>query len=378
MSEVIKTAAERLQEALDRENLQGAILTSAESIRYFSGFSSSDGCVFVGQGRIYLVTDSRYWAQAEVQCPQADLVKFFSHKHRSLAQALSLKLQADKLASGRLAVEGRSLTLDNYLNLKQELSDWTIVSSSPLIDSIRLIKTAQELAAIGKAAQVADKAWAAAIPHFKAGISEADFCAELEYQMQKCGARKPSFDTIVASGLNGAYPHATVTNRIIQEGELVTVDFGCIVDGWCSDITRTIWVGQLNEEMISIWSVVRKAQRLAIEQLRPGLTGSQVDGIARRTIEEAGYGEYFSHSLGHGVGLAVHEGPGLRRESSIVLKTGMTVTIEPGIYVPGLGGCRIEDLLFLSDDSSELLSHAPYQIPGQSHPAESFGALLDQ
>ncbi|MGM9998703.1 MAG: M24 family metallopeptidase [Candidatus Bruticola sp.] len=372
MSEVVKTAAERLQETLDKENLQGAVLTSAENIRYFSGFSSSDGCVFVGQGKLFLVTDSRYWAQAEIQCPQAELVKFVSHEHRSLAHALALKLKDDKLTGGRLAVEGRSLTLDNYLNLQHELSEWSIVSSSPLIDAIRLVKTSQELAAIGKAAQAADKAWAAAVPCFKAGIREADFCAELEYQMQKCGARKPSFDTIVASGLNGAYPHATVTDRLIQEGELVTVDFGCIVDGWCSDITRTIWVGQLNNEMVSIWSVVKKAHDTAIEQLKPGLTGSQADKIARSIIEEAGYGAYFSHSLGHGVGLAVHEGPGLRRESAVVLQPGMTVTIEPGIYVPSLGGCRIEDLLFLTENGAEFLSHSPYQVIGQSHPVESF------
>ncbi len=163
-----------------------------------------------------------------------------------------------------------------------------------------------------------------------------------------------------------------MTDKKIGEGELVTVDFGCIVDGWCSDITRTVWVGQLSEEMIRIWSVVKKAHDAGVQGLRPGLTGGQVDKIARDIIEEAGFGPYFSHSLGHGVGLAVHEGPGLRRESTLVLQPHMTATIEPGIYIPEVGGCRIEDLLFLTEDGSQALSHSPYQIPGQSHPLESF------
>ncbi len=375
MSNTVKSPVIRLQEVLSNKNLSGAILTSAESIRYFSGFTSTDGLVFVGEGHVAVVTDSRYWAQVESQCPSVELVKYLSHEQRSLANALAIWLKEHKLG-GRLAVEGRSLTLDAYLNLQQELVASglaeSLVSLSPSIDELRLVKTSQELEAIAKAAQVADEAWKKALTSFKVGISEADFCAELEYQMQKCGARKPSFDTIVASGLNGAYPHALVTDKKIGEGELVTVDFGCIVEGWCSDITRTIWLGQLDQEMVKIWSVVKKAHDSAIQGLRPGLTGSQVDKIARDIIEEAGFGPYFSHSLGHGVGLAVHEGPGLRRESTLVLQSHMTATIEPGIYIPQVGGCRIEDLLFLTEDGAQTLSYSPYQIPGQSHPLEAF------
>ncbi len=378
MTNTVQAPAKRLQELLKGQKLQGAILTSAESIRYFSGFTSTDGLVFVGEENVAIITDSRYWAQVEAQCSQVELVKYISHEHRSLANALAVWMKEHKLG-GRLAVEGRSLTLDAYLNLQEELVESglaeNLVSLSPDIDKLRLIKTSQELEAIAKAAQVADKAWKKALPCFKAGISEADFCAELEYQMQKCGARKPSFDTIVASGLNGAYPHAVVSDKIISAGELVTVDFGCIVDGWCSDITRTIWVGQLSEEMIKIWSVVKEAHDAGIQGLHPGLTGGQADKIARDIIEEAGFGPYFSHSLGHGVGLAVHEGPGLRRESATVLQSHMTVTVEPGIYIPEVGGCRIEDLLFLTENGAQALSHSPYQVPGQSHPLESFAKI---
>lgn len=375
MSNTVGMPVVRLQEVLNSKDLQGAVLTSAESIRYFSGFTSTDGLVFVGEGHVAVVTDSRYWAQVKSQCPQVELVKYISHEHRNLANALAVWIKENKLG-GRLAVEGRSLTLDAYLNLQSELVEGglveSLVSLSSAIDELRLVKTESELKAIAKAAKAADEAWKKALACFKVGITEADFCAELEYQMQKCGARKPSFDTIVASGLNGAYPHAVVTDKKIEEGELVTVDFGCIVDGWCSDITRTVWIGHLNEEMSRIWSVVKKAHDAGVQGLRPGLTGGQVDKIARDIIAEAGFGPYFSHSLGHGVGLAVHEGPGLRRESTFVLQPHMTATIEPGVYIPEIGGCRIEDLLFLTEDGSKTLSQSPYQIPGQSHPLESF------
>ncbi|MCR4783558.1 MAG: Xaa-Pro peptidase family protein [bacterium] len=366
MTTELKSPAERLQKTLKEAHLQGAVLTSAENIRYFSGFTSADGWVFVGAGKIALVTDGRYWAQAQQQCPQVELIKYRSHEHRNLAQCLATWLKEVGF-SGEVAVEGQSLSLDGYNSMSTELVEQgpvtRLVSQSALINDLRLIKTPQELAAIGKAAEAADRAWEKTLPIFKAGITEADLCAELEYQMQKCGARKPSFDTIVASGLNGAYPHATVTNKVIQPGELVTVDFGCVVDGWCSDITRTIWVDHLDDKSFEIWQVVKKAHDTALEAARPGLKGCELDKIARDIIEQAGYGEYFSHSLGHGVGLAVHEGPGLRRESQTVLEPGMTVTIEPGIYIPYFGGCRIEDLIYITETGHERLSHAPYQIP---------------
>ena len=190
--------------------------------------------------------------------------------------------------------------------------------------------------------------------------------------MKRGGSSRPAFDTIVASGPNGAYPHAGVTERAFQEGELITVDFGATYQGFCSDMTRTMWLGQLDEKSQRIFSVVKEAHDRALAAVRPGYTGSEVDKVARDFIAENGYGEYFNHSLGHGVGLEVHENPGLRRESQTVLQAGMTATIEPGVYIPGVGGCRVEDLVYLTPDGREVLSHAPYQILGQSHPLESY------
>lgn len=368
----VKNHASKLEKALAGASFDGAVITSPENIRYFSGFASPDALVFVGGGRIAIVTDSRYWDQVESECPQAELVKYPGTG--SLAASLAEWMQKNKMG-GRLAAEG-SVRADTFLQMQETFKAYGVMSGikleSSLIDELRLIKNAEELEAIAKAALAADMAWKCALPAFKEGISEADFCAELEYQMQKNGARKPSFDTIVASGPNGAYPHALVTDRIIKRGELVTVDFGCIVDGWCSDITRTIWIGDLDEGQLKIWQAVRKAHDTALDASRPGMTGRELDKIARDIVAEAGFDGLFKHSLGHGVGLAIHEGPGLRMTSETVLREGMTFTIEPGIYAPGTGGCRIEDLLYFTADGHRRLSLSPYQVPGQQHPLEAF------
>lgn len=374
---MVQAKVERLRQLLRELNLEGVILSSAENIRYFSGFTSADAWLFISQDREALVTDGRYWAQAQAEAPQVELIKYSSQKYTSLAHCLGEWL-ADWHFKGALAIEGRSLSYEAYLQLERHLLERGVATSleshSAQLDGLRLIKTPEELAAIGRASQVADAAWAQTVKRIEAGMRESELCAELEYQMQLAGARKPSFDTIVASGPNGAYPHAQVTQRLIGEGELVTVDFGCIVDGWCSDITRTFWLGQLEPHLVALWETVKRAHDRGVEAARPGLSGGELDSVARQIITEAGYGPYFSHSLGHGVGLAVHEGPGIRAESSLILAAGMTLTIEPGIYQPGLGGCRIEDLLYLTEEGSVTLSRAPYQILGQAHPREAYSA----
>ena len=371
----MNSASIKLAEALKKDNIEGMIITSAANIRYFSGFASEDGWVFVGGEGTALITDGRYWDDVEAKLPDLELVKYVAARDGSFSLCLAGWLKS-KGVSGRLAFEGDTISLADFRSIERDLQAAGVVkefvNKSDLISDLRLIKTEAELRGIAKAAAAADEAWRMALPAFQEGVSEADFCAELEYRMQKCGARKPSFDTIVASGINGAYPHATVTDRIIKKGELVTVDFGCIVDGWCSDITRTVWLGELDEKSLEIWRTVRRAHDAALESVRAGMGCADLDKIARDIITEAGYGQYFNHSLGHGVGLAVHERPGLRNTSAEILAPGMTATIEPGIYVPGFGGCRIEDLVYVAAGGYERLSHAPYQVPGQAHPLEAY------
>ncbi|MBQ7502267.1 aminopeptidase P family protein [bacterium] len=370
----MNSACKKLAEALVKENIEGMIITSAANIRYFSGFASEDGWVFVGRGGAALITDGRYWDDVTAKLPDVELVKYVAARDGSLNLCLAGWLRS-KGVSGSIAFEGDTISLADFHSIERLLMAGVVkdlINKSDLISDLRLIKTEAELRGIAKAAAAADAAWRRALPAFKEGVSEADFCAELEYCMQKCGARKPSFDTIVASGINGAYPHATVTDKVIKRGELVTVDFGCIVDGWCSDITRTVWLGDLDEKSLKIWQTVRRAHDTALESVKAGIGCADLDKIARDIIAEAGFGEYFNHSLGHGVGLAVHERPGLRNTSEEILAPGMTATIEPGIYIPGFSGCRIEDLVYVKADGYERLSRAPYQIPGQAHPLEAY------
>ncbi len=372
------TATRRAQalKLLEERGLDAMLITAPENRRYLSGFTGSNGWLFLSAEKVALVTDGRYWAQVESQCPDLELVRFRSNEDLRLSRRLACWL-SEQGWSGSLGFEGSDLTVTDFRQAREDLGEGAgpvraMESISGLVEEIRQIKSPDEVEAVRRAARVADEAWRAALPSFREGVTEADFCAELEYRLAKCGARKPSFDTIVASGPNGAYPHAGVTDRAIQPGELVTVDFGALVEGYCSDITRTVWLGHLDERSLEILEVVRRAHRTGMETIRPGLRGCEVDQVAREIIARAGYGPAFSHSLGHGVGLAVHEGPGLRPESKTLLEAGMVVTVEPGIYVPGIGGCRVEDLVVLTGSGAESLSRSPYQEPGQVHPLEAW------
>lgn len=371
-----RTRRSRIAERLAALELDALLITAPENRRYLTGFTGSAGWLFLSPDRAALVTDGRYWAQVGTQCPDLELVRFRSKEDVRLSRRLAAWL-SEIGWRGRLGFEARDLTVAAFQEAREDLEGEgkpavAMAAASALVEELRQVKAPDEVEAIRRAARVADLAFQAALPFFQEGVTEADFCAELEYRLQKCGARKPSFDTIVASGPNGAYPHAGVTDRRIQPGELVTVDFGALVEGYCSDITRTIWLGEPDERSRELLGIVRGAHRAAMDAVRPGLTGGDVDRVARDFIAKAGYAEAFSHGLGHGVGLAVHEGPGVRAESQAVLEAGMAITIEPGVYVPGVGGCRVEDLVVVTAEGAESLSRAPYQEPGHRHPLEAF------
>lgn len=357
--------------ALEGQGVDALLVSAPENRRYLSGFSGSNGWLFLSKDRAALVTDGRYWTQAERQCPDVELVKFRSKEDVRLSKRLAAWL-AEIGFTGVLGCEGGDLTVTAFEEAQGDLGNLKPLKG--VVEPLRQVKSADEIETIRRAAHVADRALRAALEEFREGVLERDFAAELVYQLQKAGASKTSFDTIVASGPNGAYPHAGATDRAIQPGELVTVDFGGVVDGYCSDMTRTIWLGDLDPKSLEIYTIVRRSHRAAVDVVKPGLTGGDVDAVARDLIREAGYGEAFSHGLGHGLGLAVHEAPGLRAESQTVLEAGMVVTVEPGIYVPGVGGSRVEDLLVVTEAGYDSLSGAPYQEPGQKHPLESWNS----
>jgi Xaa-Pro aminopeptidase len=377
--ELLKQRRQVFSEKASQNNTQGAFVLGAENRFYLSGFSGSTGWMFVTPGQTYLVADGRYWAQAEQQCPEIELIKFIPDQDLWWGNTLLpiLKSLEAKTPALRLGFES-SISFaehEKLVHLFQEHNlNVTLVQSDDWCEAQRQIKHELELSTMKTAARIADRAFRAALETFKVGIRERDFCTELEYQMAKGGARKPSFDSIVASGPNGAHPHAGVTDRIIGSGELVTVDFGALKDGYCSDVTRTIWLGNLDPLSKEVYEVVRKSHLKALQAVRPGISCKQLDAIAREVVQASPFKGNFKHGLGHGVGLAVHEKPSVRNSSDQILEAGMVITIEPGVYLAeGFAlatGSRVEDSVLVTDSGFEYITQSRYQEIGQSHPLE--------
>lgn len=367
-----KQRREKLISKLESLGVDAVLITQEQNRRYLSGFSGSAGNLIVSPRGTALVADGRYWTQATEQCPDIELVKFRLEEHESLLHCSAAYLKSQ---GGCLGVEGRNLVITDFQALQRALGEnWSVKPLEDAVEQIRQVKDPEELELMRKCAQIGDHAFRNALENLKAGMKERDFCLELEFQMQKLGARKPAFDSIIASGPNGAFPHAGVTDRVIQQHELITVDFGVHRNGYNSDITRTVWLGTLNERSRHIYQSVRTAQRMAVEAVRPGKLCKEIDAVARDYLKEVGLGEYFSHGLGHGIGLAVHELPGMRSTSEVVLEPGMVVTIEPGVYIPGETGCRVEDSVVVTENGCEKLTRSSYQEVDQTHPLEAVGA----
>ncbi len=346
---------EKLISALAEHDVDCALMTSLANIRYFSGFTSEDAVLIVSAERRVLLTDFRYTIQANQQCPDCEV--------RQVSRGITPAEIAEVLTNigaKRCAFEDGYLTVrafNSYGELPVEL-----VPMTEVIDRCRLIKSEGEIALMRKAQSVSDRAFSELLGIMRAGMTEKQVANELDYLLRKHGADENSFDTIVGSGPNGALCHAYPGERVLQEGDMVVLDFGSKVDGYCSDMTRTVAIGQPCDEMMKIYSIVKEAQRRALEALRPGITGKELDAVARNYIAEQGYGECFGHSLGHGFGLYVHEAPYASMRSADVLLPGTTITIEPGIYVEGLGGVRIEDCCVLTEDGFINLVASPKEL----------------
>ncbi|NMA62406.1 MAG: aminopeptidase P family protein, partial [Firmicutes bacterium] len=295
-----------------------------------------------------LLTDFRYVEQVKSQSPSWELIQI-----ENVIDTLQSLVDQGQIK--KIAFEADTVTV-------KQLQDWEekipgqFVGVSGWVQELRMIKTPEEIASIRKAAQIADEAFAKLLPQIRSGVSEQELALELEFLMRKAGASGMSFSPIVASGPNSALPHARPSERILSHGDFVVFDFGCIVNGYCSDMTRTIVVGEPEEKHLLIYDLVLKAQLESLAAVAPGKTGVEIDTIAREIISDAGYGEYFGHGLGHGVGLEIHENPRLSKTDQTVLQPGMVVTVEPGVYLPGFGGVRIEDLVLVTEDGHEVLS----------------------
>lgn len=336
-----------IQEYLHIHNLDAIIVTNLLNIRYLTGFSGSNALLLATKERIVLITDFRYQQQVAQELKiEAEVI---------IAQSALEALVLERLRTcKRIAFEGNYLTADQFekyrtLFTKQEL---LLVD----IDCLRLIKSEQEIAATRCAADIANRAFTRLLGELKIGMSEQEVAALLEYYTRSMGASKMAFDTIVASGINSAMPHAQPTAKPLNDGDFVTIDFGAVYAGYHSDMTRTFVMGRANEQQRQVYNTVLQAQLAALQLVQPGTECSAVDKAARKLITSAGYGEFFGHATGHGTGLQIHEEPRLSALSKQVLQAGMLVTVEPGIYIPEFGGVRIEDLIVVRPQGQDVLT----------------------
>jgi Xaa-Pro aminopeptidase len=341
----------RLRERLAATGADALLVTTPANVRYLSDFGTpEDAVVLVRNADAVLLTDGRYTAQAQEQ----SALPF--ETVTGLVEAA-----AERAGPSKLAVEGDAMNLTQYRSLAKQLGYEPIVTEG-LFTPLRLVKSADEIDKLREAARITDLAFEAAVAMMRPGVTEVEVALELERTMRLNGADGSAFDIIVASGVRGAMPHGTASQKKLATGELVTLDFGAVVDGYHADMTRTVAIGSVGAEERRLFDAVLEAQKAALAAVAPGKTGREIDKVARDILAGHGMAEQFSHSLGHGTGLVIHEGPRLSSRSEDVLQPGMVVTVEPGVYFPGFTGLRIEDLAIVTTDGHEVLSHSPKEF----------------
>lgn len=345
----------RVQELLPRYGIEAMFVMSPYNRRYVTGFTGSAGAALIFSDIAYFITDFRYIEQAKSQTSGYDIIQ---HNGSLIEEAAKIVNEAK---IGQLGFEQDYVAYSTWKKLDQSIEAETVPVSN-MIEEIRMVKTEAEIKMIKEAAKIADTAFTHILNYMKPGVSELDIANELEFVMRKNGATSSSFDIIVASGKRSALPHGVASDKLIESGDFVTLDYGALYQGYVSDITRTVAVGNPSGQLKDIYDIVLAAQIQAVDKIKPGMTGREADAIARDYIDEKGYGDKFGHSLGHGIGLEVHEGPGLASRSETKLVPGMVVTVEPGIYLPDIGGVRIEDDILITQNGNEKLTHSPKEL----------------
>lgn len=347
---------DQLRQTLSAQELDAMLVTRPENQRYLSGFTGGEGALLISQSDAFLITDFRYYEQVAEEAPDFQLVKIQGKATQTLKGLLKER------GIRTLGFESAHVPFSQYQEWRKATRGVRWVPLQDAVETLRLIKDPGELAAIRKAIAIADAACEHIRRFIKPGMTEKQVAWELEAYMRTHGAESLAFPLIVGSGPNGAKPHAVLQDRPIREGEPIVLDLGARVDGYNSDLTRTICLGQPDEKLKEIYDIVLRAQLAAEEGARAGMKGQEVDALARKVIEEAGHGEHFGHGLGHGVGLAVHEGPRAAPSATTTMESGMVCTIEPGIYLPGWGGVRIEDMVLFTADGVEVLTQARKEL----------------
>ena len=339
---------------MSKRNIDAMLVTQRENLRYLTGFSGSSGCLLVSAGIPLLITDFRYKLQARVEAAGVRIQIQKKDLYSTIGDA------ADDLGINTLWIDESNMTLDRIRALRKK--GLRLRPSKDPVAELRTRKDPFELAKIRKAVGRAEESFEELKRFIRPGITERELGLKLEWLMRSKGARKEAFDTIVASGPNGAMPHASVSNRKLRSGDMVTIDFGAEADGYYCDITRTHSVGRPSARQREIHALVLKAQQEAVEKVKSGALCRDIDAAARNVIAAAGHGRHFGHATGHGIGLMVHEGPSLSALAKSKVEAAMVFTIEPGIYVPGWGGVRIEDMVLVTPEGSRVLTSLPRDL----------------
>ncbi|MCE5089768.1 aminopeptidase P family protein [Staphylococcus devriesei] len=338
----------KVREILKQQNLDAIVILSDYNRRYLSGFTGTSGALVITSTQNQLITDFRYIEQATNQATNFEIV------NRSEGLIDEIKSIITKLNLQRVGFEGHLISYDTYQSLNKTSA--TLISIGEVIEEIRQIKSPEEIEKIKYAAKIVDDTYNYILEVAKAGMTEKELKALLESKMLHLGAEGPSFDTIVASGYRGALPHGVASDKVIEQGDMITLDFGAYYEGYCSDITRTFAIGEPDPKMKEIYNIVLESQIKAINEIKPGMTVQEADALSRDYIDAHGYCQEFGHSLGHGIGLDIHEGPLLSKNAKGTIQVNNCVTIEPGIYVDGLGGVRIEDDILITENGCEVFT----------------------
>lgn len=336
---------DNVRKKLEDYGIDALLVTNMYNIRYLANFTGSTGLAVITKDNAYFVTDFRYTEQAAKEAEGFEIIKNTGLIYEEVANIV----QKDGIEM--LGFEETNITYATYKQI-DDLIDCDLEPITGLVEKIREVKTEEEIDIIQEAVNIVEKAYDYILGYVKPGITEIEVANELDFYMRNLGATGVSFDTIVASGVRSAMPHGVASDKVIEEGDMVTIDFGCYYEGYTSDMTRTFAVGDPGEELKKIYEIVYQANKKVTEATKPGMTGAELDAIARDYITEHGYGEAFGHTTGHGIGLEVHEGPAISFRNQNELVVNNVITNEPGIYIPGLGGVRIEDDLVITKNGN--------------------------
>ncbi len=349
-----KKRIESLREKFTLDSLDAILITSYENYRYFSGFTGSNCALIITKNECFALTDGRYDIQIREQTSGFGITVITRPMHEHIAELLA--------SGARVGFETHKMTDFELRKLKEAAPNVEFVPCPDYGEEIRSIKDKGEIDAIARAVRCSDLAFEAIIGKLHRGMTEREAAALLEYEMARRGSRAPAFETIAASGIRGAMPHAEPQDIEIPDNCLMTFDFGATVDGYMSDITRTIHIGDPKRELCDLWELVFEVQQKCISEARAGMTCRELDEYQHSLFEARGMDKYIMHSLGHGVGLAIHEAPTVSKRSETVLSENMIITIEPGLYIKDIGGVRIEDTVLITRDGAQAITRAPHRV----------------